>query len=472
MSRTPSRPRADRPAVEDSLRHSLWDGVYYSAMIGSAESYFSAFAVFLKASTTQVAMLASLPPLLASFMQIASAWAGRWLGRRRGIIVSGALVQAGVLLPLAVLPLVFPDWSLPILIVCAVVYFAGPNLGSPQWGSLMGDLVPENRRGRFFALRTRWSSFANFSALIAAGLVLEAFDALASAYFGFLIIFVSAAVLRLASAWHLHRMDDPPGHVAAVESPWHREVWQGLRSTDLLPFTLFVAAMQFAVAIASPFFALYQLRDLHFSYVAFMFSTAMSVSVQFLTLARWGRLSDLFGNRLILVTTGFIIPWLPALWLVSTSYPYILAVQALSGLAWAGFTLSSTNRVYELTPRELRATLMALHNVLIAIAIFVGAAVGAWIGTHFPTALQLFDTEFSWLTPLYAAFAVSTLARLIVALNFLPKLKELRRVRPMSRRGLIFRVTRVYPVSGMIFEVVGRRREGDNLPDGEANEDS
>ncbi|MGD8829730.1 MAG: hypothetical protein PVF57_03925, partial [Pseudomonadales bacterium] len=195
MSRTPSRPRADRPAVEDSLRHSLWDGVYYSAMIGSAESYFSAFAVFLKASTTQVAMLASLPPLLASFMQIASAWAGRWLGRRRGIIVSGALVQAGVLLPLAVLPLVFPDWSLPILIVCAVVYFAGPNLGSPQWGSLMGDLVPENRRGRFFALRTRWSSFANFSALIAAGLVLEAFDALASAYFGFLIIFVSAAVL-------------------------------------------------------------------------------------------------------------------------------------------------------------------------------------------------------------------------------------------------------------------------------------
>ena len=35
--------------VARSLHHSLRDGVFYSAMIGSAESYFTAFAVLLKA---------------------------------------------------------------------------------------------------------------------------------------------------------------------------------------------------------------------------------------------------------------------------------------------------------------------------------------------------------------------------------------------------------------------------------------
>ena len=55
-------------------------------------------------------------------------------------------------------------------------------------------------------------------------------------------------------------------------------------------------------------------------------------------------------------------------------------------------------------------------------------------------------------------FLLSTLARIAVALAFLPRLKELRKVRPMTRTGLIFRVTRVQPLSGMVFEVVGRLR--------------
>ena len=444
--------------VHKSLQHSLWDGVFFSAMIGAAESYFSAFAVFLKATTAQIGVLASLPPLLASFMQLASAWLGRVIGRRRDIIVSGAVLQALALVPLTVLPMLFPSLALPLLIGSAVIYYMGPNLGSPQWGSLMGELVPEARRGRFFALRTRLSSLANFSALILAGVVLHVFDLMASAYWGFVAIFGCAAAFRLTSAWHLARMHDPSGHVAAIEAPWHRDLWVGLKETGLLRFTLFFAAMQFAVAIASPFFTLYMLRDLGFSYIAFMGNTAVSVCVQFLTLNRWGRLSDVFGNRLILVTTGTLIPLLPGLWLVSTSYVYLLVVQALSGLVWAGFTLSASNRVYDLTPQNRRATLMAVHNVIAAAALFLGAVTGGWLGSNLPREVTLLGTTYTWLTPLYGVFLASTFARLVVAAIFLPRLREVRRVRNMTGRGLIFRVTRLHPVSGLVFEIVGRRR--------------
>ncbi len=130
----PSPPLAKDPMVDRSLRHSLRDGIFFSAMIG-------------------------------------------------------ALLQAFVLIPLALLPLALPTLALPMLITCAVVYYIGPNLGSPHWGSLMGDLVPESRRGRYFALRTRFSSLANFSALLGAGLTLHAFDALGKTYGGFLVIF-------------------------------------------------------------------------------------------------------------------------------------------------------------------------------------------------------------------------------------------------------------------------------------------
>jgi len=57
---------------------------------------------------------------------------------------------------------------------------------------------------------------------------------------------------------------------------------------------------------------------------------------------------------------------------------------------------------------------------------------------------------------------ISGLTRLVVAVAFLPRLREVRSVRRMSMTGLIFRVTRFAPVSDLIFEIVGTLRRGRN----------
>ena len=60
-------------------------------MAGVGENYFSAYAVFLKATTQQVGLLAALPPLLASFAQMLAVVLGQVMGIRKGIIVFGAV---------------------------------------------------------------------------------------------------------------------------------------------------------------------------------------------------------------------------------------------------------------------------------------------------------------------------------------------------------------------------------------------
>ena len=42
------------PRTEQSLRHSVRDGVAYSVMAGAGEHYLSAYALFLKATTAQI----------------------------------------------------------------------------------------------------------------------------------------------------------------------------------------------------------------------------------------------------------------------------------------------------------------------------------------------------------------------------------------------------------------------------------
>lgn len=459
------------PEIDRSLHHSIKDGVAYSVMTGAGETYFSAFAIHLKASTAQIGLLASLPSLFASLAQLLSAWIGHRSDRRRGIILTGALLQAITWLPLIILPLVFPEWSIPILITCIVLYHAAGNFVVPQWSSLMGDLVPEKRRGRYFALRTRYATITAFMALVTGGLILHLFEEYRYATAGFVCIFFLATLARFISVYHLSRMIDPPGKVAAMEIPTSKAWRQRLRHSPFVRFSIFFAFMQFSVAMAGPFFAVYMLRDLKFTYMEFMINTAASVLMQFLTLNIWGRISDAFGNRLILVLTGFLIPVLPALWIVSPNFWYLLGVQVFAGLAWAGFSLSSGNYLYELVPSHKRSTFMAIHNVFTNVGIFAGALLGAYLGSVLPASITLWEHSFTWGSVFYGVFLFSSAGRFITALLFLPHLKEMRDVRPMSVKGLIYRVSRFNAVTGMLYSVIGsfRREEkpeakSENLP--------
>jgi len=196
---------------------------------------------------------------------------------------------------------------------------------------------------------------------------------------------------------------------------------------------------------------------LKYSYIQLTMNTAASILVQFLVLNRWGRLSDIFGNRIILRLTGFIIPFIPFLWVLSTDFFYLMLVQAISGLVWSGFSLSASNFVYDLTDHQKRAGLMAIHAVIIALFVFVGASLGGWLAVNLPSNIALFGHSFSWLTTIYNVFIISSVVRLLVALVFLPRLREARDVRSMTYHGLFFRVTRFSPVSGLIFEAISRR---------------
>ena len=141
------------PQVDRTLRHSVRDGMAYSVMSGGGETYFSAFALFLKATTPQIGLLATLPPLLGSLAQLLAVWLGARMLHRLPVILAGATLQAFVLLPLLILPLVYRDQAIHILVVCVTLYYAGANLATPLWISLMGELVPERKRGRFFGRR-------------------------------------------------------------------------------------------------------------------------------------------------------------------------------------------------------------------------------------------------------------------------------------------------------------------------------
>ncbi len=414
------------PRTERSLGHAVKDGVAFSVMTGGGESYFSAFALFFKATTVDVGILSTLPMLVGSFTQLLSVLLGRRHLSRRTLMLTGAITQTLIWIPLVFLPFLFPEHALPVLLGCLIAYYAAGSLVTPQWTSLMGDLVPERKRGRYFGRRSRLASVTNFAALACAGMALHAFAESGFPTSGFFVIFGVAALARAASAYHIGHLHDPG------QDPWSGSSARPFARRTFVRFSLFYGLMQFGVGIGGPFFAVYMLRDLQLSYLVYMTLLAASVLAQFLTLNAWGRISDTWGSRRVLRVTGVLMPLIPIAWLFGSDFTYLLAVQAFSGAVWAGFTLAAGNTAYDLLPPERRAVGIAGHNIGTNIGLFAGALVGAWLG------------QAEWVPApggLLTVFLVSGLVRLAVALVFLPRMVDTENDRQVTFARLLFRAT-------------------------------
>lgn len=461
MSRSKRLSHRERHALRESQR----EAVGSSIMSGVCDNYLGAFAIFLAASAQQVAWVVAIPQLVGAWAQLVSVWLGRRGVRRAGLIVGGAAFQSATIAVFILLCAVSFEQAILVLIATAMLFQAGGNFVQPQWRAAMVMLVPIERRGRYFARRSRITAVTSFVALTGGGLVLHVAKLLDWTAAGFAGLFACALIGRIASVRLLTGLAEfepspaPPGEQASGTT-W-RELRRTLADLQFRRFTLFVSLMQGAVAIAGPFFSVHMLRNLGFSYAEFMANLAASIVMQLLTLNSWGYISDHLGNRIVLVTTAFIIPILPMLWVFSDNFWYLLAVQGLAGLAWGGFTLSSSNYLYDLRPAGTElATFAAMQAVIGGLAVFSGAMLGGLLAMRLPAQIELGGISIGFAETLYGVFAISALLRLTVALWFTPHVAEIRLSPNATVNQVIYRLARFNPVTGVVMDMIGavRRR--------------
>lgn len=422
-------------------------------MTGFGESYLGAFAIFLKATNPQIALIASLPQLLGALFQFVSVRLLNVLRSRKTIILAGVLGQATTWIFILSIPFLFNGPAVPWLIGSVMAYFVLGSFANPAWNSLMGDLVDSNRRGEYFGRRNRLMSIAAFGSLCLAGIILHWSETAGNAAFGFSILFSIAFFARLVSAFYLYRMAEPRYNPRAED---HFSIWQFIRrgrKTNFGRFVLYTALIHFSVQISGPFIAPLLLRDLHFTYLQFMFSSAATVLAQFLTLNIWGRLGDQFGNKSVLTVTGLLLPMIPLFWLFTTNFYLIMAIQMFGGLAWAGFSLSMGNFVFDTVSPPKRAQCVAIYNSANAIGIFLGASFGGFLSGLLQKEFSLGGIHFSFASNLSLLFLFSAIFRLIVSLKFLPTIREVREVRPFEAKDLFIGIAQMRPISGLKFNL-------------------
>ena len=451
-----------------TLRYSQQEAVASATMTGTSDNFLNAFAIYLQATAMQLGWLTAIPQLFGAVSQIISVWLGNHV-RRKPLVVTTAFLQSFIVAGMATLALTaagdrLQDTSMNWLIVLAVGYFTCLNCIQPHWRAWMGGLVPQPRRGVFFAARSRLTMAASLLVFVAGGTVLSVTDSSNNTSLGFALLFGMAATGRMISSILLWRMHDPEPESAKnsmrLLDSW-RHVRESLKDSNFRHYSFFVASTQGAVALSAPFFAVYMLLDLEFTYLQFSLNAIASIGTQFVMLQFWGKFSDRFGNHLVMMVSSCMIPLIPLLWMVSPDYNYLLFVQVVSGISWSGFTLSTANYLYDIRPHQTNFALYAaIQSGTSALMVFCGGLLGGYLARHAPEIAANISDFWQPGSDLFIVFVTTAVLRMMVVAYFVPKLKEPKIRRRPRILELIFRVARFNAISGVTLDWVSVAKKG------------
>jgi MFS family permease len=372
----PPREGPERPSLRRDLAAISADGVAFSVMVGVGETYLVPFALALGIAAGQASLLATLPILAGSLLQLVAPAGVRRLGSYRRWVVGCAALQALCFVPLLAAALAGGMPALGLFAVGAAYWGFGMATG-PAWNAWVGTIVPARLRARFFAQRARRAQLALLLGIVLGGYGLEVGKRSGEVLLAFAALFGIAGLARLVSARLIATQSEVPGLAGRLEAIHGSGVLGRLRGRDAGRIVAWLLAMQVVVNVAAPFFAPYMLGPLGLSYDGFMLLTATSFVSRVAVLPLLGRLAERGRAARVLRLGALGIVPLPALWLVSDQFLYLVVLQAFAGCAWAAVELATLLVFFEGLEQEIRTSVLALYNVGSAAAVALGSLIGA-----------------------------------------------------------------------------------------------
>ena len=411
-----------------NLFYSLWDGIFAGGMIGFTQEYFVPFLLVLGGTAKQAGVLNGFANLFSACFQLMSPSISDRLRSRKTMFIIFVGLQLLTLLPMFFMAL--SGEGHPFLFILCVVLFTGFGaIATPSWSSLMSNLVPEKKRGVYFGWRNRIVGFIVVGFSLLGGWITHTLEK-QSVYAGFAVLFGFAFIFRLCSWIFLGKMKDIP---LEHKHENYFSLFQFLaryKESNFAKFVVFSGLIYFSVYVASPFFAVFMLKDLHYNYMLYSVVMISSTVLIYLTTPRWGRIADDVGNLRIIKAVTPLIALIPLFWIVDQGPVCFIISQLYSGVIWGAYTLCALNFVYDAVSPGKRTRCIAYFTAFNGFGIALGSLTGGYLSSVVPPLMGY---------PLITVFLVSLVLRLLVVWLLPGKIQEVRRVDPISFLGIFKR---------------------------------
>ncbi len=435
-------------AVLGSIAFNLWGGVFITG-----------FALHLGAKNIHIGLLGAIPMLAGIVQPLASYLADRCQSRKlfvAPLVFLYTLLWAGI----ALLPLIPGGseqlfWFFFLYTITNIVVM----MTNPPYISWLGDMVPEDIRGRYFGRRNLMAGLAGMLFALGMGKFID----IVPKNIGFPFVFGLGVLFAFIEGIIIAIQPEPPKEASEGRS-LKKELVEPLKDGNFRLFTIANSLWNFAVLLPGQFFTVFMLRYLHLSYTVIVLVGTVSGIFGLIFQPLFGYLTDKYSNKPILILTSaaaclipffhiFMSPQLPLFSLV-----LLYLINIVGGTVWAGIGLAQFNLLLALSPPEKRISYVGTSSALASLA----GAMSPFLGGLVVNALEGMRTNLLGveLTDIKVLFIASTLLRLLA----LPLLKMIKEERERPAMEVIREVVKGKPLPMLVgIQLLSRGDEEDKI---------
>lgn len=367
--------------TKQALKLNTVEGAFAVAADNLAAPYLGLFALALGATPSQIGMLTAFPNFMGNILQIPAALLAERQKDKRWLIIVGGYINRLSWILMAFLPFLLPaEQRVGVIILLATFRFMAANLGVPAWTSLQATLIPKSMRGKYYANRNMVLNTCAVLATILANFLLRlAFPV------NYQIIFALTALLGIMSVFLFSKISfnqaPPKAKVASSDSylkkfrDFTREIGS---QKDFRSYLISAIVWNFGIFVASPLFVVYFVQDLGGNEGFWALFAAVNLASMVLLQRYWGRLSDYFGPKSVMMVSGLGIISLPLLWWIAPNAWFPFVIHIVNGLFWGGYNLAAFNLLLDITPDDNRSVYVGVYNTLMGVATAVGPLLGGF----------------------------------------------------------------------------------------------
>jgi len=395
-------------SVRTSLRASTIDGslsTVFSNITGGV--LLSSFLLNLGASPFEIGMLTSLPMVVNLLQPLGALLSNRSNSRHDYGIWT--FLPSRLLWLVLLIGIIFNRTNTDLskqLVYLTLILVGVSNtlaaLGSASWMSWLAVLVPPKLRGRYYSVRSIVSNITSLLSLPIASFIISNWQGGAIAGYGIVLsIGILAGLASLACQQFMVDVN-PQRYQTVIQvgnriRNWRERHQDNLfnsliapfKDRNLIVFLIYFALWGFAVNLSTPFFNLYMLDNLDVDITWVTLFNSLSNGANMLMLLVWGRLSDRFGNRPLLLFAGIAIAITPIFWLLtgieqvqSQLWICLLVFHLFLGGTWAAIDLGTNNIQIAIAPLQHHATFFAIVSAVAGVGSALGTTAGGILAQY------------------------------------------------------------------------------------------
>ncbi|WP_164857369.1 MFS transporter [Sphingomonas crocodyli] len=403
LAPTPSISEAEREA---GLRRLIYEAGFSSATAALTSGVIlTAFAIYLGASNLMVGILASAP-FLSQLLQAPAVLLVERLRRRKTIAVITSIIGRSMLAVMAIAVFLPPALAITSVTLGQFILCALGAIGGCAWNAWLRDLAPQDRLGAVMAKRAVYTTSVSLAAGLAAALLLDQTQAgSALRAWAFASLYLVGCATGLVSALVVARLPEPQMPPASGEPLGLFSLLRApLADANFRRLVHFLAAWQFAINLATPFFTVFIVRQLGFDMTFVMVLSVASQIANLVAIRSWGALSDRFAHKsVLLVAAPLYILAIVGMVVASqlgksdAGMAYLVGLHLLMGAAVAGVTLATANIALKLSPKGEATAYVATSALVSSLAAGVAPILGGIFADFF--AARRFELVLRWTSP-------------------------------------------------------------------------